>query len=169
MKSTESGLFDIRTHEDFFRKAQADVDILRKDDSKPSAAMNAILSLYPLHYWVWACWLKDKHDVRRTLVIKNDKGFKKWLDGNCPHFLLLQDLANGAKHCYRTQSSTRRVAGYGTGPYGVGPYGSSYLLIDLGNSREPTERYLVVSKVLKETLKFWNSFFALYGIKNVHG
>ena len=75
-----------------FQKAREDYARVESDISDPVAAMNCILSLYHLHEWVWARWLKGRHEVQTELGIRSIRGeFVVWLDQNCPHFTLLQD------------------------------------------------------------------------------
>lgn len=157
-------MFGITTAASFFDKVRADHAELVRDTASPGAAMNCILSLYHLHEWVWSRWLKGRFDAQAALRIRNDKNeFVRWLDGNCPHFGLLQELANGTKHCVPVHS-TDRVAGYGQGPYGIGPYGAPYLLIDMGDRLDTSNRYLVGDSVLTEILDFWERFFAAQAV-----
>lgn len=157
-------MFGITSAYRFFEKARADYANVQADIANPDAAMNCILSLYHLHEWVWARWLKPRPDVQTRLGIRRDKSdFIAWLDANCPQFGLLQELANGTKHC-RPVHSTAQIEGYGRGPYDIGPYDAPYLLIDLGEGHDPAERYLVASDVLKVIVEFWIGFFATYGV-----
>jgi hypothetical protein len=157
-------MFGITSAYRFFEKVRTDYARVEADIADPGAALNCILSLYHLHEWVWARWLKQRPNVQATLGIRKDiESFKAWLDERCPHFTLVQELANGTKHC-RPVHYTKQVKGYGRGPYDIGPFGSPYLLIDLGEERTSPERYLVASTVLKETMDFWMGFFALHGI-----
>ena len=157
-------MFGITSAYRFFKKACGDYAQVETDIADPNAALNSILSLYHLHEWVWAKWLKQRVDAQAKLGIRRDKkDFTAWLDTNCPHFSLLQELANGTKHC-RPVHSTEHVAGYGLGPYGIGPFGKPYLLIDLGEELDPAVRYLVASAVLKDIMDFWGSFFSTHGI-----
>lgn len=152
-------IFAIITPSDFHAKVQEDVRLLdeRIDDS--SRAMNAILSGYHLHEWIWAGWLKAASPkTLRGTVIRDKAGFLAWLETHCPHFLILQSLANGTKHCSPVDP-TGRIAGYGSGPFGVGPYGTTYLLIDRGDTFPPEERWLVASTMLREVSAFWEQFF----------
>jgi hypothetical protein len=163
-------MFGVTSAYRFFEKVRGDHGRVEADISDPGAALNCILSLYHLHEWVWARWLKRRSDVQATLGIRKGKGtacgsrrnkgtFIAWLDANCPHFTLLQELANGTKHCSPVHP-TEHVAGYGRGPWGVGPFDAPYLLIDLGEEYPAGERYLVASAVLKSIMDFWSEFFA---------
>lgn len=157
-------MFGITSAASFFQKARANYKRVEADISDAGVALDCILTLYHLHEWVWALWLKDRRDVRNKLGLKNGKSdFLVWLDVNCPHFQLVQELANGTKHCSPVHP-TRKVAGFGVGPFGVGPFGKPYLLIDLGDASEPAQRYLVASNVMKDNLAFWETFVEEHGI-----
>ena len=136
-------MFGITSAYQFFKKACEDYERVERDIADPGAALNCILSFYHLHEWVWARWLKLRPDVQVMLGIRRRKKgeFTDWLDAKCPHFGLLQELANGTKHC-RPVHSTQHVKGFGRGPFGFGPFGAPYLLIDLGDEHPPAERYL---------------------------
>jgi len=157
-------MFGITSASRYFEKVRADYARVEADGADPDAALNCILSLYHLHEWVWASWLKQRPAALLRLGIRKDiRSFKAWLDANCPHFDLVQELANGTKHC-RPAHSTKHIKGYGRGPWGVGPFGAPYLLIDLGEENAPASRYLVASTVLRAVVGFWISFFATHGI-----
>ncbi|MCB9947565.1 MAG: hypothetical protein H6842_07035 [Rhodospirillaceae bacterium] len=154
-------MFGITTAYRFYEKASSDFGDVQTDIADPRSAMNCILSLYPLHEWVWARWLKKRPDVQMKLQLRNKDSFDKWLDSNCPHFTLLQDLANGTKHC-KPVHPTQKIEGFGHGPFGVGPFGMPYLLIDQGAQCSP--RYLVASDVLADQMAFWQIFFSTHQI-----
>ena len=144
-------VFAITNAKEFREKVEEDLDELAKDIANSSRAMNATISTYHLHEWLWGHVLKPKKPVTLgASIIRSKDEFVSWLDHNCPHFTLLQELANGSKHAYPVNGS--KVAGFGQGPYGVGPYGVPYLLIDLGAN--VTDRYLVASTVIREAGDF---------------
>jgi hypothetical protein len=156
---TGTQMFGITSAYRFFERFGPITPRVEADIADPGAALNCILSLYHLHEWVWARWLKQRPNVQATLGIRKDiESFKAWLDEKCPHFTLVQELANGTKHC-RPVYSTKHVKGYGRGPYGIGPFWSPYLLIDLGQKNTSAEHYLVASAVLKATLDFLDRLF----------
>jgi len=157
-------IFAIVTAPDFLAKMREDNKLLQEQVDDSGRAMNAILSAYHLHEWVWAGWLKA---VAPTTIggtlIRDKTAFVGWLEANCPQFLVLQSLANGTKHCSPVDP-TGKIAGYGQGPFGIGPYGTPYLLIDKGANFSPTERWLVANRMLQEINDFWDSFFRDNGI-----
>jgi hypothetical protein len=157
-------IFAIRTAADLLAKAEEDLEGLVEQMDHSGRAMNCILSAHHLHEWVWALHLKAEQPIAlpgKTIRAKSD--LVEWLDDHCPHFRLIQELANGSKHCSPVHG-TDKIDGYGRGPYGVGPYGRSYLLIDLGEDRQPADRWLVAHLMLKEVLAFWRQFCEAQGI-----
>lgn len=140
-------MFGIVTAADYRKKVEADLANLRNDPADGRAAMTAVVSLYHMHEWLWAKWLKNRKPVELDGTTINSKtDLLRSLDANCPHFKLIQQLANGAKHAFYVDAGGR-IAGYGSGPYGIGPFGKAYLLIDLGKGKG-TDRYLVASTVI---------------------
>ncbi len=150
----------ITTARDYREKTQADLDDLEGDISNSRYAINAVTSVYHLHEWLWSKNLKSSPtkqvvnpNTNMTSQVLSFKSFKAWLDTNCPHFKLVQDLTNGSKHTFTPQAqSDEKVTGFDSGPFGVGPYDTNYLLIDLGDDTE--ERYLVASEIISESGKF---------------
>ena len=140
-------MFGIVTAADYRKKVEADLADLRNDPADGRAAMTAVVSLYHMHEWLWAKWLKDKRPVEVDGVVLNSKSdLVQLLDASCPRFRLIQQLANGAKHAFYVDAGGR-IAGYGSGPYGIGPFGRPYLLIDLGKGKG-TDRYLNAAVVI---------------------
>jgi len=152
-------MFSITNEQDFYRKTKEDLDAYIKNQSNASLGINSLLSMYHLHEWVWALRLKTNYIQLGDTIIRIKSDFISWLEQNMPNFKLIQDLANGSKHCYIAYS-TSAVSGYSVEPYGVGPYGSRYLSIDLGEN-EP-ERYKSLASILRQTFDFWTEFFETY-------
>ena len=155
-------MFDIKTYHDFHAKLKADFNDFVMQPHSARLALNCILTAYHLHEWVWGDWLKAEHSVWITLGVSDKSSFVAWIEGECPAFKTMQQLANGTKHFVRDQGfETRRVGGYGMGPYGVGPYGKSYLLIDYGEEGGEL-RWKTAQELIEAVLNFWNRFFEQY-------
>jgi hypothetical protein len=133
--------------------------LVNDDIADAGRAMNCILSAYHLHEWIWARSFKDTRPlILDGVTIHEKKDFVNWLSMNCPHFDLLQEFANGTKHCAPVHS-TGQIKGFGRGPFGIGPFGKAYLLIDLGHDNPSNRRYLVASTVLNQVVEYWENFF----------
>jgi len=150
-----NGVFGITTATDFRAKAARDNAALQAEIENADLAINAVLSAYHLYEWVWRLVLKPiKPALVRGSALRSKDDWVKWLDTNCPHFGLLQELANGSKHCLPVAAAVQ-IEGYGDGPYGIGPFGLPYLLIDLGEEIEVDQRWLVANAVLQDVTDFW--------------
>ncbi|MFN3836540.1 MAG: hypothetical protein ACK4MI_02385 [Brevundimonas sp.] len=148
-------MFGITTATDFRAKAARDNAALQAEIENADLAINATLSAYHLHEWVWRLVLKPiKPALVRGTALRAKDDWVEWLDANCPHFGLLQELANGSKHCLPVAAAVQ-VEGFGEGPYGIGPYGLPYLLIDLGEEIAVDQRWLVANTILQEVNDFW--------------
>ena len=159
-------MFGITTAADFREKSARDNAALQADVSNADLAINAILSAYHLHEWVWGLVLKPmKPAIVRGAVLRDYQAWKSWLTTHCPHFSLLEELANGSKHCVPVNSADK-VEGYGQGPYGFGPYGKPYLLIDNGQGLPPNVRWLVGNRVVREATDFWAALDAELNFSN---
>jgi len=160
-----TGIFAIQSAGDFLGKLEGDVALLMEDVADSGLAMNGILAAYHIHEWLWAGWLKPKAPVPvRGTMIRNKEDLRSWLDKDCPHFKVIQDLANGSKHCRPVAYGASEVSGYGRGPYGVGPFGTPYLLIDLGTDHPPAARWLVAHSLLTAVAEFWRGLFNEIGV-----
>ncbi|MEJ6791041.1 hypothetical protein BrevBR_15975 [Brevundimonas sp. BR2-1] len=94
-------MFGIVTASDFRDKARRDSAALQADIANPDLAMNAVLSNFHLHEWIWTQVLKPMAPpTLRGAVFRSKADWLRWLDANCPHFQLIQALANGSKHCF---------------------------------------------------------------------
>jgi hypothetical protein len=148
-------VFGIVTAADFKAKAGRDNAALQSDFANADLMINAVLSAYHLHEWVWRLVLKPMKPIQiRGEMLRSKADWVAWLACNCPYFELVQDLANGSKHCLPVDG-TGKIAGFGSGPFGIGPYGRSYLLIDLGEELGSDRRWLVGHQVVAEINKFW--------------
>jgi hypothetical protein len=156
-------MFSIETPGNFLVKVESDAAALNADYANAGLAVNSILSLYHLHEWIWAKHFKATRPFELNgKTIRDKKDFIKWCDEHCPNFNLVQELANGTKHCSPVHSTTK-IKGFGEGPWGIGPYGMAYLLIDLGEA-EGSERWKIAHAVVTETAAFWRSFVNLHAI-----
>jgi hypothetical protein len=162
-------MFSIVTARDFLQKAEEDLVELRKDAINAGKAMNAVLSLYHVHDWLWANHLEPtKVNLIHGATIKSKTEFVQWLDSACTNFKVVQGLATATKHCILNKSNhTAKVEGFGKGRYGAGPYGTSYLVIDLGEELSPPQRFLMPHQVLSDMMSFWKKLFDELQVPNM--
>lgn len=157
-------MFGIDTPGKFLAKAQRNCARLRDDISDPEAALDAVLTLHHLPEWIWARWLKNDLIAQQELGVRSLKDFWSLVFAECPSATLIQELANGAKHCAPVHS-TEKVDGYGQGPYGIGPFGMPYLLVDNGETiSTATDRYKIASSEVFSVEEYWIRFCTRWGL-----
>src|SRR6476661_7834510 len=67
-------------------------------------AINAVMTAYHLHEWVWGAFVKKRHDLQRAWHLlpagrrAKRRDFKVWLEGQCPAIIEAEKVTNGAKH-----------------------------------------------------------------------
>lgn len=147
-------MFGLDTIGDYLAFCSVAVAELEREQDNVLRAFAAILALNHLPDWL---------RYKLTAVDRDALGLPGSSVGDCvqSHFesqnidlRRVRDIANGFKHL-RPTHSTGVIAGYGRGPYGVGPYGAPYLLIDLGGSHSPDERWDVGLSLCQRTLEWW--------------
>lgn len=154
MSRSSVQLFGIETVGNYLVLCTAAVDELKEQQDSVLKGFTAILALNHL-----PDWLEHKVSAERLarvgIVFHDDLKKKRCTIESANHDLkLVWRIANGFKHL-RPVHSTQRIAGYGTGLYGIGPYGAPYLLIDLGDDKEPSERWCVGLNLCQRVLAWW--------------
>lgn len=76
-----------------------------KDALSNRKAIACVIFAWHLHDWVWAQY---KTELQVNLGLKTKADYDHYLFAECPELVVLQDLANGAKH-FKSNRST--VAG----------------------------------------------------------
>jgi hypothetical protein len=165
-------------------KLEADFEDFEKAPHSARIALSCALSAYHLHEWVWGDWLKSNSALQRALGIESraskDRrlGFLKFIEGACPWFLTIQEIATGAKHFCRPSFETLQVgavpfifdipnAGFDEGAFdGPLPYDrdmayNGRLLLDYGPGAD-SHRYYPVLTIFDAVVRFWREFFARY-------
>jgi hypothetical protein len=154
MKRSETTLFGLDTIDGYLAFcSEAVADFASHQDSVPRG-FSAILALNHLPDWL-------EHKKTRGDITKAGIGFDNdWLNKRAdieaknPDLKIVREIANGFKHV-RLVHSTQRIEGYGAGPYGIGPFDAPYLLIDLGETKAPAERWCVGLDLCQRVLGWW--------------
>jgi hypothetical protein len=147
-------MFGIETIRDYLIFCNQAVSELEQDQGNVLRGFTAILALNHVSDWLQ---YKLTYAQRQTLGIESLKRgdpVKDYFERQNGDLRLIRDLANGFKHL-RTAHSTDTIAGFGLGPFGIGPFGVPYLLIDLGQSLPPNERWDVGLDLCKRALGWW--------------
>src|SRR5882724_9941356 len=97
--------FDIRTPRDFLKKLRDEQnDFVKSHCLSARHALNAVMTAYHLHEWVWGAFLKQRHDVQASLQLPRENGpvtirdFLAWLKKQCPAMTDAELITNGTKH-----------------------------------------------------------------------
>ena len=170
-------MFDINTSRDLLNKLEADFEDLKADPMSARHALNAVVTAYHLHEWVWGEWLgtdfvtwkaiagqdRTAKSEQQPIVIRDRDSFRRWLKDRCYWFEPMEELTNGSKHFARDgQSSTHVASRFGSGPYGLGPFHHSFLYVDLGASKGVNDRYRTITRLIEDAVVFWRWFFDEY-------
>ena len=148
-------LFGVESVGDYLRLCEGAVAALSEDQASVLKGFTSILALN--HFSDWLRY-KLSADERTTLGLTSNKPGDTVIDdfeSLNGDLKLVRSLANGFKHL-RPIDPTSKIEGYGLVPYGVGPYGSPYLLIDLGDDKEPGDRWVVGVDLCQRVLKWWS-------------
>jgi hypothetical protein len=122
-------------------------------------ALNAIITAYHLHEWVWGEWLQKRQDLRKEWGVNSSGEFGRRLANQyCPALEEARKIANGTKHF-----ENRIVTGHHRGVFQRGVFQKdsfdvSRLWIDRGDKSQLAEDFI------DELVKFWDQFFAQYEI-----
>lgn len=166
MNRQDVKIFGIDSIDDYLAFCDGVVAELNNDQSNVHRAFTAILALNHI-----IDWLHHKITVEQSKAIglTNSQDFKivkDHFENKNADISLVRQIANGFKHL-RLRRDTQKIAGYGQGPFGVGPFDSPYLLIDLGDDKPTSERWVVGFELCNRVLTWWRA--ELSGISNVPG
>jgi hypothetical protein len=147
-------MFGIETVEDYLSFCEEAVKVLSEDQASVLKGFTSVLALN--HFPDWLQYKLSIED-RVALALSSTKPAEKVIDDFeklNSDLKLVRSLANGFKHL-RKIDRTGKIEGYGKGPYGIGPYGTSYLLVDLGEDKGASDRWVVGLDLCQRVLKWW--------------
>lgn len=98
-----SGALTIKTSRDLLEKVRREVARLNADTYDGDAALNACVSAYHLHEWVWKEKLRGDVEAQRRCCGQKvtQEDFRDWLLQKWHEFSLAQEICNGSKHMRR--------------------------------------------------------------------
>jgi hypothetical protein len=163
--------FSIRTARDFLAKL---VD--ERNDFKNSIelsarhAINASMTAYHLHEWVWKEFVKRRRDLHQQWGLRNFQGkpnqrFFQYLVTQCPALDTAEKITNGTKHFDPSKIVTGEHEGAFSRDFSR-DLDVSYLWIereDLKAPQEPHAPQQDAEDFLDELVTFWETFFLKYG------
>ena len=155
--------FDINTAEDFLEKLLAEHRDFKNDLLSARHAINACMTAYHLHEWVWGERIAKNYDLQGILklaTLANGKPEKKhfflFLSKQCPDLKIAEAVTNGSKHFdQRKQRTGKDNAAFGD-KFGV-VFDTPYLWIERESGEIQTAEDL-----LNNLVGFWEGFFKRY-------
>lgn len=84
--------FEIRDHNDYFAKLEAEFEDLRREPLSSRHAMNFAMNAYHMCEWVW------EYEPLVKARYSGSKVFYDTVNGKCPAIPVMRDLTNGSKH-----------------------------------------------------------------------
>lgn len=153
MTETKKAIFGLSSVPEYIEVAEEAVSALDADKVSVFKCFSAMLILTHLVDWLHETFT-DEQKRAAGLPIGEYSQLRKALETENGELALVRRLANGFKHV-RIVDPTGKIEGYGSGPYGVGPFGKPYLLIDLGEDREPKDRWSTAHGLASRALEWW--------------
>jgi hypothetical protein len=143
--------FDISNSKEYLEQLLTpSVEELAKEPTSSRLAIQAAISCWHLHDWVWA---EHKTHLRATLGFQSKDDFVVYLLANCAAFEAIQGIANGSKHLRSEQqeprSTTRQWAVFGS----LALWNYTSLDVEFKGN---TVRFV---DLLKECVDYWRVFF----------
>jgi hypothetical protein len=169
-------MFDIVTSRDYLAKLEADFADFMKEPGSEQRAVNCAITAFHLHEWVWTDWLKADSARRQFFGAATKGDFVAAIVRACPWFLVMQEIANAAKHTREPSFKTIRVSllpearnlpnagaedSHWDGPMPFLTGDTEVLLIDNGPESE-VHRWMLMGQLLYVVLQFWRQFFESY-------
>ena len=146
-------IFEIKTAEHFLKIFMENCEDFKNDPESTRHAINAIITGYHLHEWVWGDKIKTNFLLMKKLRLKNKKigGFIDWIIGECPEFEMARTIPNGSKHFDLSESGKQEGAfsrDFST------EFDVSYLYVcDEKGTR------VTADELIKNLVKFWERVF----------
>jgi hypothetical protein len=139
------------------REEQADFE--RVDCLSSRHAINAIMTAYHLHEWVWGDFVKKRLDLHAAWqLVPAGKAkyahFKSWLQKKCPAMIDAEAVTNGTKHFGEHVPTGEHKGVFDRNVFQNDAFDVSYLWIECGGREQRAEDFI------RELVEFWEKFFA---------
>ena len=147
------GIFEIKTAEQFLKKFIEDYEDFKNNSESTRYAINAIMTGYHLHEWVWGEKVINNLSLRKKLGLKNRKikDFRNWIEGECSEFEIARAITVGSKHFILLESGKHEGA---FSQDFSADFDISYLYVcDEKGARVRAD------DIIKILMKFWEKFF----------
>ena len=161
--------FNITTPTALLRKLLQEQDDFTKENClNERHALNAVMTAYHLHEWVWWAFLKEGPDVRSALQLPPDKNgrisirsFRDWLgmEKQCPAFADARHITNGTKHYQRKSIQMGKHEGpFDRSVFQANVFDVPYLWVERNGREQRAEEFIA------ELTEFWTTFFKTHDI-----
>jgi hypothetical protein len=157
--------FGIRTPTDLLNKlVEEQQDFEKSHCLSARHAINAAMTAYHLHEWVWGAFVKVRPDLHRMWRLSpgkrsNCKHFKKWLETQCPAFADAEKVTDGTKHFDASAIPTGEHKGaFQRGAFQANAFDVGYLWIEQDGRKRRAE------ELIKELVDYWTAFFKTYSV-----
>jgi hypothetical protein len=160
------GSFNITTPSGLLEKLlQEQDDFTRENCVSARHALNAIMTAYHLHEWVWGAFLKHRPDVQASLQLPpGDNGrvtkdcFLSWLEKQCPAIAEAQQITNGTKHYHSRILTGAHEGAFQRSAFQADAFDVPYLWVERNGHEQRVEDFV------NELAEFWTSFFKAHQI-----
>jgi hypothetical protein len=143
----------------FHNLREEQIDFEKEDCLSSRHAINAIMTAYHLHEWVWKAYLKQRSDLHAAFQLKpGEKAlclqFKSWLETACPAMVEARKVTNGAKHLRVRVPTGEHKGAFDRNVFQNDAFDVSYLWIERVGREQRAEAFI------RELVEFWEKFFA---------
>jgi len=151
--------FEITSARQFLEKLHEDQkDFAASHCLSGRHVLNAIITAYHLHEWIWGEWLEKCNNLRKEWGVDCAESFHEHLASKrCAALEDARRLTNGTKHF-----KNRIETGHHQGAFDAGAFSSDFdighLWIDRDGKKQRAEDFI------DELVKFWDQFFAEHEI-----
>src|SRR5262245_40879910 len=107
-------------------------------------ALNATITAYHLHEWVWGEWLQKREDLRKEWGVNCADDFRKYLSADqiCPAMEDARKITNGTKHFKNKIVTGRHQGAFQRNAFQANAFDVSYLWIDRNNKKQKAEDFI---------------------------
>jgi hypothetical protein len=151
--------FNITTPGALFQKLlDEQKDFEREHCLSARHALNAVMTAYHLHEWVWGAFIKKRRDVQAALQLPREKGpatigsFLAWLKKQCPAMVDAQLITNGTKHYGSDIQTGTHKGAFQRSAFQANVFDVSYLWVERNGRKQRAEEFV------GELTEFWTAF-----------
>ena len=152
-----AGFLGLKNPQDLLEKFRSQVHVLIHRPFDQYHVLDALVTGYHLHEWVWNYFLKDNDDLQVELFrakFKSKGEFWNAIVSEHPNFLVIKEIVNRYKHYEKHKKATitrEYESGWNHSRFGEGvwdaPSGISVVTHDI---------HINLNQLLEDLLRFWD-------------